>query len=117
MLAPGAVRPLQSKIKIQKSKLVCCPASTIKIQKSKFKNILATFSLALCLVVQSADVWAGEPFWRAGVAKADITPTEPLWLAGYASREKPADGKVTQLWIKALALEDAAGHLRHQHLH
>jgi neutral ceramidase len=48
--------------------------------------------------------------WKAGTARAIITPTEPLWMAGYASRTKPADGKVTELWLKALALEDARGH-------
>src|SRR5258705_3813433 len=53
---------------------------------------------------------AAETLWKAGVAKAHITPTEPLWLAGYASRDKPADGKVMELWIKVLALEDARGH-------
>ena len=51
-----------------------------------------------------------EPTWKAGTAKAIITPTQPLWLAGYAGRNKPADGKVTELWIKVLALEDADGH-------
>jgi hypothetical protein len=31
-------------------------------------------------------------------------------MAGYASRTNPADGKVMELWIKVLALEDARGH-------
>jgi len=53
---------------------------------------------------------AAEAFWKAGVAKALITPTQPVWLAGYGGRDKPADGKVTELWIKVLALEDASGH-------
>jgi hypothetical protein len=48
--------------------------------------------------------------WLAGTATANITPTEPMWLAGYASRTKPAEGKVTDLWLKMLALEDAEGH-------
>jgi neutral ceramidase len=50
------------------------------------------------------------PTWKAGTAKAIITPTEPLWLAGYGGRDKPAEGKATDLWLKVLALEDAAGH-------
>ena len=53
---------------------------------------------------------AAEALWKAGVARANITPTTPLLLAGYASRDKPAEGKVMELWIKALALEDAEGH-------
>ena len=47
--------------------------------------------------------------WKAGVARAVITPTKPMWMAGYASRTKPAEGKRNDLWVKALALEDAAG--------
>lgn len=50
------------------------------------------------------------PSWKAGTAKTFITPTQSIWLAGYAGRNKPAEGKVTELWIKVLALEDAAGH-------
>ena len=47
--------------------------------------------------------------WKAGVAKINITPSEPHWLAGYASRTAPSDGKLTDLWVKALYLEDAKG--------
>lgn len=47
--------------------------------------------------------------WRAGVASAVVTPDEPMWMAGYASRDKPSEGKVHELFIKALALEDADG--------
>lgn len=47
--------------------------------------------------------------WRAGVARVDITPGEPLWLAGYAGRNRPSEGILHPLWVKALALEDATG--------
>src|SRR5687768_7596774 len=47
--------------------------------------------------------------WKAGVARAVITPDRPMWMAGYASRTKPAEGKLNELWVKALALEDASG--------
>src|SRR6266542_3260674 len=53
---------------------------------------------------------AAELLWKAGIAKANITPSQALWLAGYGGRDKPADGKVMELWIKVLALEDARGH-------
>lgn len=53
---------------------------------------------------------AGATGWKAGVARRVITPTEPQWLAGYASRTGPSDGKLHDLWAKALALEDVAGH-------
>src|SRR5437867_15878 len=36
--------------------------------------------------------------WRAGVAKAVITPKQPTWMSGYAGRDKPAEGKVHDLW-------------------
>lgn len=45
--------------------------------------------------------------WRAGVAKANITPGQPMWMAGYGGRDRPAEGKLTDLWAKALVLEDA----------
>src|SRR5262245_51570833 len=32
-----------------------------------------------------------------------------MWMAGYAARDKPAQGKMTELWAKALAMEDPAG--------
>ncbi|HUW62273.1 MAG TPA: neutral/alkaline non-lysosomal ceramidase N-terminal domain-containing protein [Candidatus Bathyarchaeia archaeon] len=48
--------------------------------------------------------------WKAGVARIDITPAEPMWLAGYAARDHEAEGGTLHpLWVKALALEDAAG--------
>src|SRR5437660_5391192 len=47
--------------------------------------------------------------WQAGVAKTVITPREFIWMSGYASRTKPAEGKVHDLWAKALVLEDAQG--------
>jgi hypothetical protein len=46
--------------------------------------------------------------WRAGVAKAIITPEKSVWLAGYGT-SRPPDGKLHELWMKALALEDAEG--------
>lgn len=47
--------------------------------------------------------------WKAGVAKAVITPDKSVWLAGYGTKRVP-DGKLHDLWMKALALEDGDGH-------
>ena len=47
--------------------------------------------------------------WKAGLAKIVITPAQPMWMSGYASRDKPAQGKLTELWAKALVLEDSSG--------
>jgi hypothetical protein len=46
---------------------------------------------------------------KAGVAQVIITPEGNMWMAGYAGRKKPAEGKVQDLYAKALALEDANG--------
>ena len=47
--------------------------------------------------------------WQAGVARINITPDEPIWQGGYASREHVSEGKLTELWAKALAIQDASG--------
>jgi hypothetical protein len=38
-----------------------------------------------------------------------FTPDEPFWLAGYAVRTAPARGKISDLYVSALALEDETG--------
>ncbi|MGV2337129.1 MAG UNVERIFIED_CONTAM: hypothetical protein LVR18_24575 [Planctomycetaceae bacterium] len=47
--------------------------------------------------------------WKAGIARVCHHPDTPVWLAGYGSRRAP-DGKLHDLWMKAIALEDPAGH-------
>jgi len=47
--------------------------------------------------------------WKAGVARTKITPKENIWMGGYASRTHVAEGKINDLWAKALAIEDAQG--------
>lgn len=47
--------------------------------------------------------------WQAGVAAVAITPESPMWMAGYAARTRPAEGKLTELWAKALVLQDPRG--------
>jgi hypothetical protein len=64
--------------------------------------------LALAAMMLLPGVAAAAP-WRAGVARENITPPEFMWMSGYASRNHPADGKLTDLWAKALVLEDASG--------
>ena len=50
--------------------------------------------------------------YRAGTARAKITPEKLGWLGGYGHRTKPAEGVAADLWTRALALEDGAGHRR-----
>jgi len=47
--------------------------------------------------------------WKVGVARACITPPEFMWMSGYGARTRPAEGKHTDLWAKAIALTDHAG--------
>lgn len=70
-------------------------------------RVLCLIVLAVCALSRSA--LAEEIAWQAGVARAVITPQTPVWLAGYGTR-RPPDGTLHDLWMKALALEDQAGH-------
>ena len=61
--------------------------------------------------VQAGNSEQGSPAagnWKAGVARAIITPDTSVWLAGYGTKRAP-DGKLHDLWMKALALEDHRG--------
>lgn len=47
--------------------------------------------------------------WEAGVAQVNITPSHFMWMSGYGGRTVPADGKLTDVWAKALVLRDPNG--------
>ncbi|MCA9177738.1 MAG: neutral/alkaline non-lysosomal ceramidase N-terminal domain-containing protein [Planctomycetales bacterium] len=72
-----------------------------------------TFRSLLLLSLMFSSWFGGvaraESMWKAGVSRAVITPEKAVWLAGYGSKRVP-DGKLHDLWMKALALEDTAGH-------
>ncbi len=70
------------------------------------KLLLACLSLLVTVVSLNA---ADKPAFKAGVATKVITPTDNIWMAGYAARTKPAEGKLHDLYAKALCLEDATG--------
>ncbi len=69
----------------------------------------------ICLVISGClsitAVQADDLPWKVGLGRRNITPEQPVFLAGYASRDKPFEGVVHEIHVKALALEDAAGHL------
>jgi neutral ceramidase len=50
------------------------------------------------------------PQYRIGTGKSNITPAAPVWLSGYASRTKPSEGKLNDLWVKALVIEQGKKH-------
>lgn len=67
--------------------------------------------LSLCLLapILLSGPLRAEEGWKAGAASTAITPSQPLWMAGYGARTAPAEGKETELFAKALALEDGTG--------
>ena len=70
--------------------------------------LTTVFLLSICLNVKAS----GEKEiagWKAGVARVVITPEGPMWMAGYGSRVHASEGKIQDLWAKALALQDANG--------
>ena len=72
----------------------------------KRSSLLANL-LALALLISSFSVASAQ--WQAGSAEIKITPDKLIWMSGYGSRNHVAEGKLTDLWAKALVLEDAAG--------
>ncbi len=47
--------------------------------------------------------------WKVGVGIALVTPDKPMMMGGFAFRKKPSEGKLTELYVRALALEDVTG--------
>lgn len=84
------------------------------------KNLLRFCLVVLLLTIianvpaphqaQKAKQAAKQPSrYKAGLAKVVITPDKPTWMAGYASRNKPSEGKIHDLYAKALAITDNTG--------
>lgn len=64
--------------------------------------LLASIFVFSCEATENAQ-------WKAGVAKVKITPSHFMWMSGYGGRTVPADGKLTDIWAKALVLRDPTG--------
>lgn len=73
----------------------------------RFLNRAACVSWILVLELISAIPLRAE--WKAGAAAVNITPQQAMWMAGYGGRDHVAEGKLTELWAKALVLEDGQG--------
>ncbi len=65
------------------------------------------FSVAFVLLSKGS--LDADDLWQVGVAERKITPNERVYLAGYAGRNKPFESVSDDLYVKALALEDASG--------
>ncbi len=72
---------------------------------SGISSVLLALTTGSSSSVSIADETRG---WKAGIARSVITPEKGVWLAGYGSKRAP-DGKLHDLWMKALALEDHTG--------
>jgi len=83
----------------------------IRVQKPLLGIVAGLITMMLLSTGQLFAADAGTPpsTWKAGVATMVITPEQSMWMAGYAARNKPSEGKVHDLYAKALALEDAEG--------
>ncbi len=69
--------------------------------------LAAKITLSLCLLsCIPIPALGGEAIMRVGTGKVCITPEKSIWMAGYASRNKPSEGKIQDLYIKALAFLD-----------
>lgn len=49
------------------------------------------------------------PVWQGGSARIKLTPEQFMWMSGYGGRTVPADGKLTDIWAKAVVLRDGSG--------
>ena len=72
-------------------------------------SLISSLSISFLGFVLASAVQAGDAGWKAGVAKINITPQHLMWMSGYAARTNPAEGKLQDLWAKALVLEDPNG--------
>ncbi|HQZ66450.1 MAG TPA: neutral/alkaline non-lysosomal ceramidase N-terminal domain-containing protein [Planctomycetaceae bacterium] len=74
------------------------------------KRSLFAFVLIACVWLKVGPVTFADDAWQAGVAATVITPQTSMWMSGYASRTKPSEGTIHDLWAKALVLQDPQGH-------
>lgn len=78
------------------------------------KNIIYSIVIAGILFSPLLSFGQGEKSnvnngWKAGVASAIVTPQVPMNMAGFGFRNKPSEGHRTDIFVKAVAFEDAKG--------
>lgn len=72
--------------------------------RTAFRALLSALLIAVVGHLAPAD-----DLWQVGVARRNITPDQPVWMAGYAARTEPSDGKLHEIYVKALALATPVG--------
>lgn len=81
-----------------------------KIVLSCVRGLIAVGLSMLAFVALAASALAADDAdWKAAAAKVPITPEKLMWMSGYSARDHAAEGKLHDLWAKALVLEDPAG--------
>ena len=79
----------------------------------KLRNWVRVLSISALVVISGRGggrTEAAEKSWQAGFAKVVITPEKPMFASGYGSRNKPSSGKIHDLYVRAAAMTDPAGH-------
>src|SRR5262245_46364168 len=74
----------------------------------EMKNMLRCLLVLLIFTAVSPQA-AAQNLFKVGLAKVAITPEKNIWMAGYAARTKPAEGKIHDLYAKALVINDGNG--------
>lgn len=80
-----------------------------RFQLKKLKGGLLCLVFFTCFYTPLAAQQAKGKGWKAGAARMNITPSKNMWMAGFAVRTRPSEGKMHELWAKALVMEDAEG--------
>ncbi len=70
---------------------------------------MRTLAVVVVVLAGCASIDSAAPPLRAGASKVKITPEHPGWMTGYGNRDHIAEGTKTDLWVRALVLEDTAG--------
>jgi hypothetical protein len=68
---------------------------------------MPAFFLFTVVLVEAA--CAEETEWKIGLAKVKITPADSVFMAGYQQRDHPSEKVASDLYAKAMSLEDRNG--------
>ena len=91
-----------------------------QIQKCFSSSWVVLILLSAVLMMPFSPNTAGAEGWKAGTAAVVITPEKPVWMSGYpptrpeigyvpGDRNTRSTGKIHDLYVKALAIEDPHG--------
>ena len=73
------------------------------------QTTIRLLALSLFSVVLVGADRADEPEWKVGLARVKITPEQPVFMAGYQQRDHASEKVDSDLYAKAMSLEDQKG--------